>query len=456
MSQQSKNTLQTAINSQIADNTAGDISAADIRDNLINMTDSLVFNTGSQSITGSFAQGFKTQAIGDYSHAEGDGTQAIGNYSHAEGSTQAIGEYSHAEGSDTQAIGQSSHAEGVDTQAIGQSSHTEGSNTKTGITTAYSASVTDGIVTLDSSYGDVSGEFGSNNRLLLYDYPFDGNYGLVTFIINQSSFDDTNTIVELVDTSVTTTTAYVGDITYGIDNWTGNQTIPGDYSHAEGDNTKAIGGSSHAEGYDTQAIGGSSHAEGAKTQAIGYASHAEGYNTQAIGEYSHAEGVETQAIGESSHAEGESTQAIGYASHTEGSNTKTGVTTAYSASVTDGIVTLDSTYGDVSANFTTDNRLLLYDTPFDGNYSITTFIINQSSFDDTNTIVELVDTSVTTTTAYVGDLTYIDDWSGDQTIPGDYSHAEGYNTVAIGYASHAEGNSTQAIGDLHMQKEIIL
>lgn len=54
MSQQSKTTLQSAINAQIADNTSGDISAADIRDNLINITDSLLFNTGSeQSLTGS-------------------------------------------------------------------------------------------------------------------------------------------------------------------------------------------------------------------------------------------------------------------------------------------------------------------------------------------------------------------------------------------------------------------
>lgn len=54
MSQQSKTTLQSTINTQIADNTSGDISAADIRDNLINITDSLLFNTGSgQAITGS-------------------------------------------------------------------------------------------------------------------------------------------------------------------------------------------------------------------------------------------------------------------------------------------------------------------------------------------------------------------------------------------------------------------
>ena len=53
MSQQNKTTLQSAINTQIADNTSGNITAANVRNNFINVTDSLVFNTGSQSITGS-------------------------------------------------------------------------------------------------------------------------------------------------------------------------------------------------------------------------------------------------------------------------------------------------------------------------------------------------------------------------------------------------------------------
>jgi hypothetical protein len=54
MSQQNQSTLQSAITTQLADNITGDISAADVRDNLINMTDSLLFNTGSaQSLTGS-------------------------------------------------------------------------------------------------------------------------------------------------------------------------------------------------------------------------------------------------------------------------------------------------------------------------------------------------------------------------------------------------------------------
>ena len=76
MSQQSKTTLQSAINTQIADNTSGDISAADIRDNLINITDSLLFNTGSgQAITGSLTitEGITGSLLGTASYA----TQAL-------------------------------------------------------------------------------------------------------------------------------------------------------------------------------------------------------------------------------------------------------------------------------------------------------------------------------------------------------------------------------------------
>ena len=96
----------------------------------------------------------------------------------------------------------------------------------------------------------------------------------------------------------------------------------GDYSHAEGNITKAKGEASHAEGYDTYANGTSSHAEGEGTVANAQASHAEGSSTQANDLSSHAEGSSTQANGESSHAEGNGTQAKGYSSHAEGHSTE--------------------------------------------------------------------------------------------------------------------------------------
>jgi len=144
MSQQNKTTLQSNINSQINDNTSGDISAADVRNNLINITDSLLFNSGSQGLTGSFnqasaslttgifssAQGFQATASGAYSHAEGYRVAAFGSFSHAEGFlTIAQGEYSHAEGVSAIASGDGSHAEGGGAIASGVGSHAEGSNT---------------------------------------------------------------------------------------------------------------------------------------------------------------------------------------------------------------------------------------------------------------------------------------------------------------------------------------
>ena len=53
MSQQNKTTLQQNINTILADNSVGAISAADVRSNMINITDSLVFNNEDQAITGS-------------------------------------------------------------------------------------------------------------------------------------------------------------------------------------------------------------------------------------------------------------------------------------------------------------------------------------------------------------------------------------------------------------------
>lgn len=246
----------------------------------------------------------------------------LGEFAQGTSVIPTVGTKAFAQGDSTQATGLFSHAEGYNTKALGSSSHAEGGNAKTGTQNAYYAtSVSSGVVTLSSSYSNVSSEFVTDNLLYLYDTPFDGIYIRAYFKISQSYYVAPNTIVELYDTSVTTTTAYVGDINYGVPNWTGNQTIPGDYSHAEGESTFAINSFAHAEGLSTSAVGINSHAEGSSTQALGGSSHSEGELTQAIGDNSHAEGGGTKATGNFSHAEGYNTQAIGDYSHAEGRNT---------------------------------------------------------------------------------------------------------------------------------------
>jgi hypothetical protein len=78
----------------------------------------------------SFAEGDSTSALGDCSHAEGLETIASSSKAHAEGyKTEASGEASHAEGRDTKAMNIAAHSEGADTVASGTCSHAEGSQT---------------------------------------------------------------------------------------------------------------------------------------------------------------------------------------------------------------------------------------------------------------------------------------------------------------------------------------
>lgn len=79
----------------------------------------------------------------------------------------------------------------------------------------------------------------------------------------------------------------------------------GDYSHAEGNKTKATGKTAHAEGSSSTAGGWYSHAEGASTKATGTSAHAEGFFTNAYGSYSHAEGSNTETKNFAEHASGQ-------------------------------------------------------------------------------------------------------------------------------------------------------
>ena len=377
---------------------------------------------------GSHAEGGNNIASGSYSHAEGDSTQAIGYAAHAEGDgTQAIGGYSHAEGASTQAIGDYSHTEGDSTFALGISSHTEGFNTvanREDYTTPYlSGSISYSGSGILYATGNVS-SYPYGHYLAWY---HGTDFVYYSSQISSSTYDAINgfTTINLI-TAPTTTDDTVGGGLIILQN-----TNDSSYSHAEGYQTVALGYASHAEGYSTIASGSYSHAEGDSTQAIGYAAHAEGDGTQAIGNSSHAEGKATTAIGDNSHAEGNSTQ--------------TGITTAYSASVSAGLVTLDASYGDISTDFSPGSLLYLYDAPFDFTYGAVTFTISSSTY-TIQTEVQLTDVTAATTKAYVGDLSNIGTWSGDQTIPGSYSHAEGNGTQAIGDYSHAEGRVTAAIG----------
>lgn len=168
------------------------------------------------------------------------------------------------------------------------------------------------------------------------------------------------------------------------------------YSHAEGNATKANGYSSHAEGTKSIATGPGSHVEGYECQALGTHSHAEGGSTISKGQDSHAEGNKTMADGQNSHAEGQLNNASGVNSHAEGQETEAVGVNSH------------------SEGFQTHANK------------------NNSHAEGRITVAN-------------GDASHAE---GDDTqAAGKWSHAEGYMSLAEGIASHAEGQYTTASGD---------
>jgi tetratricopeptide (TPR) repeat protein len=391
----------------------------------------------------SHAEGSNTAAIGAYSHAEGDTTQAIGPGSHAEGLfTTASRDYSHAEGYSTSARGLYSHAEGHNTITLGESSHAEGQNTVTGIITAFTKknnAITDGQITLS---GDETSKFTPGGYLYVYNIA-DGTK--TTYLIDTVNYEESNTLIQLVDTSVNIDTASFGDVTYlkNNENFGGDSPLPGNYSHAEGSSTQAIGDYSHAEGNITEALGNYSHTEGANTQTIGVASHAEGNLAKAIGEYSHAEGDNTQAKGDYSHAEGQETISSGSYSHAEGYSTIASGQRSHAEGASTQAV------GDYSHA--------------EGNSTIALGLYSHAEGGSTQALEESSHAEGISTIAS-GSYSHAEG-NGAQslgvashaegsytTATGNYSHAEGQDTFALGEGSHAEGLGTVALGSYqHVQ-----
>lgn len=154
----------------------------------------------------------------------------------------------------------------------------------------------------------------------------------------------------------------------------------------------------HTEGRGTLAIDEYTHAEGLSTVAYGRAAHSEGWNTKTLGNYAHAEGATTEA-GYAAHAEGSKSKAYGQYSHAEGA------------------LTISS-----------------------GNYSHVEGISSEANGEFSHAGGSHCKVAATAKGGYAQGY-------GNETM-GAASHAEGYETKAIGnYGAHAEGYQTQALGE---------
>ena len=223
--------------------------------------------------TYSYAEGYKTTAAGDVSHAEGFLSRATAIHAHAEGfDSEAGGEKSHAEGYQTVTSAVGSHAEGFQTQATNAYSHAEGN-----------ATIADG----QSSHAE----------------------GVNSYASNEGAHAEGNSIAS----GLFSHSENKGTASGAFSHAEGNSSASGDYSHAEGsgciteDNPEGelkVGSYCHVEGVGTICISKGGHTEGNGTYVAGDFAHAEGISSRADGTASHAEGKNTIANGDSAHAQG--------------------------------------------------------------------------------------------------------------------------------------------------------
>ena len=220
------------------------------------------------------------------------------------------------------AYGTLSFSLGNGSKTYGNYSHANGTLTETGSNNGYLLTgCTAGICTLESTYGDVSVNFstGLSSFVFFDDTSYSSLYPSYVFTVSAVTFNGTNTVVYLYDTSVDTLgdNAIMSD-TNAPSSWAGDQVFGGNQANATGQRTYTIGNGSTSKGTGSYSIGEYSSSEGTSYTYGGY-SHSEGYFTTASGNYSHSEGSGSNATGIGAHAEGGSTTASGNFSHSEGS-----------------------------------------------------------------------------------------------------------------------------------------
>ena len=409
----------------------------------------------------SHAEGEFTTAAAYYSHAEGGNTVASGSYSHAEGYYSiASGSYSHAEGGYTIASGSYTHAEGINTQTNADFSHAEGSATQTGARNVPINSISNGIVRINSSLGNVTSFFTALPSTV---YVNDGNNGTYRGNATAVSFDGVNTFITASDLGTKSLTAT--PVLYDVTNITTFGGTSGDAAHAEGYGTKAAGSGAHTEGDTTYAFGTYAHTEGKDSVAGGNYSHAEGLSTFAGGRGAHAEGSGSIASGAASHAEGGRTNAVGYGSHAEGFITTAsnfyshaegnGTLASGFASHAEGVHTTSSNnYSHAEGQGTQATGIISHAEGFftvaagEGAHSAGTRTLASGNYTRTaglfTTASDLIAHAEGNRTLASGQATHTE--GGFTTASFTYAHAEGSGSVASGRASHAEGEFTLAFG----------
>ena len=182
-------------------------------------------------------------------------------------------------------LGESATAEGEGVVAIGRGSHAEGTWDRYSLNIKITGALN--ATTLDWDYGQRQWRLSyAPGQLIEYSEHLTDDYNediIHLSRITSIDFENKKLYLEsplVPDSSESVTARYMSVIT---------PSAGGDYSHSEGDISRALGWASHAEGSHTDAFGDYSHAEGYNSSAYGLTSHAEG-STAALGAYQHTFG----------------------------------------------------------------------------------------------------------------------------------------------------------------------
>jgi hypothetical protein len=210
-------------------------------------------------------------AAGYGAHSEGNMTMALGDYSHAEGrDTIGVNVGSHTEGMDTVSMGEAAHAEGQDGLAFGTASHIEGSGTSFGLFTISGETSTNiYTVSLSKINSLTPGMFISPLSL---DSGANGEGALIIGVDKANSKIITD---HTLNPSAPLNNYYV---------IAKSHSASGDYAHAGGRNTRAMGIASFTGGENVTIEG--SHAFG-----YGVGLHSHDTNSFTIGHYNNDQSV---------------------------------------------------------------------------------------------------------------------------------------------------------------------
>jgi hypothetical protein len=175
-----------------------------------------------------------------------------------------------------------------------------------------------GVLTTTASYSLLSNTAQTASFIATASRAITSSFALTASFVLGGGGGSTPNLQSVLSTGNQSTSSII--LTASISTGTGS-VASGQFSHAEGIQTRATTAYAHAEGYGTLASGVYAHAEGFQSSASAEGSHAEGDRTTTLGIAAHSEGQRTTAIGNGSHAEGYFTTAKANWSHADGFQT---------------------------------------------------------------------------------------------------------------------------------------